>query len=153
MMNHKLVVLLILFLSGVVLFPQHASAEKVPDTGTIANLSVSEKAAVDNLVSRYFDFIFSGDMDGLKNISTGKLLSQVETLHANSGYSEFLRKHYKNAAYELLEYRVDSSKKWMVSVNVTRKDGAENRFLIYIDRNSGSTESGQQMKIEDAVKQ
>lgn len=151
-MNRKMIVLF--FISGVLFFSRYAAAvQEITDTGKAANLSASEKAVVDSLVDQYFDSLFSGDMIGLKNISTGKLFTQIERLNTNPGYSDFLRKQYMNATYKLVDYRLNSSKKLMVAVNVTKKDGAENRFLIYIDRNSGNTESGQQMKIEDAEKQ
>lgn len=147
--------LLVLYsLLGILFFswPAEAVREKM-ETGVKANLSASEKVAVDTLVAQYFDLLFSGDMVGLKNISAGKLYSQIEKLDSNPGYSEFLRKQYLNAEYEIIDYRINSTQKLMITVRVTKGDGVGSGFLIYIDRNYGKLGSGWQMKIEDAEKQ
>ncbi len=150
--KHKLIFLYSLL--GVLFFswPAEAVREKM-EAGVKTNLSASEKVAVDTLVAQYFDLLFSGDMVGLKNISTGKLYSQIEKLDSNPGYSEFLRKQYVNAEYEIMDYRMNSKQKLMIAVRVMKGDGIGSGFLIYINRNYGKLGSGQPMKIEDAEKQ
>ncbi|MBA4368869.1 MAG: hypothetical protein C0403_14675 [Desulfobacterium sp.] len=150
--NNKIIFLYSLL--GILFFswPAEAVREKM-ETGVKANLSTSEKTVVDTLVAEYFNFLFSGDMIGLKKISSGELFSQIERLDTNPGYSEFLRKQYLNAEYEIIDYRMNSKKKLMVTVRVTKGDGPGSGLLIYIDRNSGNMGSGQQMKIENAEKQ
>jgi len=150
-MNNKLIFLFSLW--GILLLSRPAAAiREQTETGVAVNLSAPEKAAVDSLVAQYFDRLFSGDMIGLKNISTGELYSQLERLDTNPGYSEFLRKQYWNAEYELVDYRLNSQKKLMVAVRIIKGDGVENHFLIHIDRETDPMGSGFQMKIENAEK-
>ncbi len=112
--------------------------------------AIEEKAHVDSLVAQYFNFLFSGNINGLKNISTGKALLSIERLAKNPGYSEFLKNYYENAECNIVNHKITSNKKVAVTVKITKAGGIENDFIVYVIRDNSNENSDQQMKIEDS---
>jgi len=97
--------------------------QEISNFASSEQLSADDKSKAQAVLAKFFKSLTNGNTAKIKALLKGKIKEKnEETLITNPLYSNFLKKMYKNARFEIKGYEVIDQQKMLVDVNIILND-------------------------------